>query len=121
MICFFVFRFVQGFASDKCYRFHDWNNIDLFCYFSHNLVTIPPPCWTNSAHVHGVKSLGTFITEWEDGAKVCAKMFMDNSSVKRFANILVEIACYYKFDGWLINIENSIMVRPYKTLINFKI
>uniref|UniRef100_T2M8M3 Cytosolic endo-beta-N-acetylglucosaminidase n=1 Tax=Hydra vulgaris TaxID=6087 RepID=T2M8M3_HYDVU len=112
-------RFIQGFGSDKCYRFQDWNYIDSFCYFSHNLVTIPPPCWTNAAHIHGVKSLGTFITEWQDGARACASIFSDISSVKRFAKILVEIACYYNFDGWLINIENDIIPSQVENLKKF--
>ena len=53
------------------YYFYHWQHIGAFIYFSHHLITIPPPCWTNVAHRHGVLSMGTFITEWEDGAKRC--------------------------------------------------
>ena len=73
-------------------------------------MTIPPPCWTNSCHRHGVKVLGTFITEWDDGEKYCANILKTKESYERFAKQLVEIACYYNFDGWLINIENKIQV-----------
>ena len=79
-------------------------------YFSHNFITIPPPCWTNTAHKHGVLVLGTFITEWDDGAARCAEIFKDQLSYRQVADQLVLIAKYYGFDGWLINIENPIQV-----------
>lgn len=53
------------------YYFYHWQHIGAFIYFSHHLVTIPPPSWTNAAHRHGVLSMGTLITEWEGGAKMC--------------------------------------------------
>lgn len=40
---------------------------DIFIYFSHRLVTIPPQAYINVCHQFGVKVLGTFITEWEKG------------------------------------------------------
>ena len=103
-------RFVQGYNSTLCYRINDWNFIDIFVYFSHNIVTIPPPCWTNSCHRHGVKVLGTFITEWDEGEKICSQILETRGSYERFAKKLAEIACYYNFDGWLVNIENRISV-----------
>eukprot|EP00794_Sanderia_malayensis_P001196 gene1196-568_t len=53
---------------------------------SHNIVTIPPPCWTNAGHKHGVKVLGTFITEWNDGADHCAQILKDEASYQLFAS-----------------------------------
>lgn len=53
------------------YFFYHWQHIGAFIYFSHHFITIPPPSWTNAAHRHGVLSMGTVITEWEDGAKIC--------------------------------------------------
>ena len=50
------------------------------------------------------------MTEWEDGAKICEEVLTDEKSVKRLAEVLVQIATYYRFDGWLINIENEIRV-----------
>ena len=94
----------------NCYRIHHWNFIDIFVYFSHNIVTIPPPCWTNAGHKHGVKVLGTFITEWKEGARYCSSILDNVESYQHFAKQLVDIACYYNFDGWLINIENEIIV-----------
>ena len=106
----FCCRFVQGYPSTECYRIYHWQHIDIFVYFSHNFITIPPPCWTNAAHKHGVLVLGTMITEWEDGASRCAEIFKDQLSYRQVADQLVLIAKYYAFDGWLINIENPIQV-----------
>merc|ERR1719474_956980 len=46
------------------YYFRHWANIDTFVYFSHHLLTIPPPGWVTAASLHGVQVLGTLITEW---------------------------------------------------------
>ena len=53
---------------------------------------------------------GTVITEWDDGKRHCEAILESEETYKRFANILVQIADYYGFDGWLINIENVIKV-----------
>lgn len=103
-------RFVQGCPSDINYHIYHWHMISSFTYFSHHLVTIPPPGWTNAAHVNGVPVLGTFITEWDDGAVKCQKILESDSSYRHVANQLVAIAMYYKLDGWLVNIENNIRV-----------
>ena len=109
-LSFVNFRFPQGSNVIPPYSINGWNQIDSFCYFSHNFITIPPPCWTNLGHRHGVKVLGTFITEWDDGALICKQIFEDITQVTIIVEKLVEITCYYQFDGWLINIENKIMV-----------
>jgi hypothetical protein len=41
---------------------------DLFVYFSHRLVTIPPRCWISAAHRHGTPILGTLIVEQRSAA-----------------------------------------------------
>ena len=48
-------KWVQGGGNSGAYAIWHWYLIDVFVYFSHNLVTLPPPCWTNTAHRHGVK------------------------------------------------------------------
>ncbi|XP_049926203.1 cytosolic endo-beta-N-acetylglucosaminidase isoform X4 [Epinephelus moara] len=100
--------FVQGTNADAPYAFYHWQYIDIFNYFTHNLVTIPPAVWTNAAHKHGVIVLGTLITEWTDGAAVCEAFLKDEESYRAVADKLVQISHCYGFDGWLINIENSL-------------
>ncbi|NXX05519.1 ENASE acetylglucosaminidase, partial [Larus smithsonianus] len=51
-------RFIQGSATRNPYVFYHWRYIDIFVYFSHHTVTIPPVCWTNAAHRNGVPVLG---------------------------------------------------------------
>ncbi|XP_037332009.2 cytosolic endo-beta-N-acetylglucosaminidase isoform X1 [Pungitius pungitius] len=99
-------RFTQGTNAEAPYAFYHWQYIDVFNYFTHNMVTVPPAVWTNAAHKHGVVVLGTFITEWTDGAKVCEAFLKDEESYRAVADKLVQISHCYGFEGWLINIEN---------------
>jgi len=50
------------------YRFNHWAYIDIFVYFGHYMVTLPPPGLVNVAHQHGDKVLGTLIFEGDGGA-----------------------------------------------------
>ncbi|XP_068587605.1 cytosolic endo-beta-N-acetylglucosaminidase [Cebidichthys violaceus] len=101
-------RFAQGTMAEAPYAFYHWQYIDIFNYFTHNMVTIPPAVWTNAAHKHGVVVLGTFITEWTDGAAACEVFLKEEESYRSVADKLVQLSHYYGFDGWLINIENSL-------------
>ncbi|XP_068386070.1 cytosolic endo-beta-N-acetylglucosaminidase isoform X2 [Eschrichtius robustus] len=102
-------KFIQGSAAQSPYSFYHWQYIDIFVYFSHHTVTIPPVGWTNAAHRHGVCVLGTFITEWKEGERLCeAFLAGDERSYRAVAHQLVLIAQFFRFDGWLINIENSL-------------
>ncbi|XP_056871679.1 cytosolic endo-beta-N-acetylglucosaminidase isoform X3 [Takifugu flavidus] len=101
-------RFIQGTYAESPYAFYHWQYIDIFNYFTHNMVTIPPAMWTNAAHKHGVLVLGTFITEWEDGSVACETFLKDEESYRAVADKLVQICYFYGFDGWLINIENTL-------------
>ena len=105
--------YVQGHADIQDYYLYHWHYVDSFVYFSHNFVTIPPPTWTNAAHRNGCLSLGTIITEWQDGARLCDLLFESNDLVVKLAQHLVDIAEYYNFDGWLVNIENRVKVYSY--------
>ncbi|KAE8575778.1 hypothetical protein XENTR_v10003938 [Xenopus tropicalis] len=100
-------RFIQGSGAQQPYIFYHWQHIDIFVYFSHRMFSLPPVCWTNAAHKNGVCVLGTFITEWEDGAKTCESFLAgEESTYHAVADQMVRLAEYYKFDGWFINIEN---------------
>lgn len=55
-----ISRFIQGAEVETPYVFYHWHHIDIFNYFSHIMVTIPPAVWTNAAHKHGVLVLGDY-------------------------------------------------------------
>ena len=68
----------------NAYRFVQWNSIDIFIFFGHYTVTIPPPSWSDIAHRHGVKMLGTLIFEqWGDRQSIGkeAKVMLDGKVV----------------------------------------
>ncbi|KAI9815696.1 MAG: hypothetical protein M1827_002092 [Pycnora praestabilis] len=78
--------------------------IDSFIYFSHKLVSIPPPAWTNALHRNGVKTLGTFIIESQT-PNVEELLTQDDHGTFPYAKHLACIAECYGFDGWLLNLE----------------
>ncbi|KAJ3268579.1 hypothetical protein HDV01_002558 [Terramyces sp. JEL0728] len=101
------------------YTLQYWQFIDVFIYFSHHRITIPPAAWTNAAHRNSVVSLGTFIVEWGEGIPEILKLMYGPEYNKNlpstqrdfhpfFADKLVDLAVYYNFDGWLINIESPL-------------
>ncbi|XP_030645628.1 cytosolic endo-beta-N-acetylglucosaminidase [Chanos chanos] len=112
-------RFIQGAVVTSPYALYHWQCVDIFTYFSHNMVTIPPAMWTNAAHKHGVLCLGTFITEWTVGREVCEKFLAGEEAYRAVADKLVQIAHAYGFDGWLINIENSLSATAVKNTALF--
>uniref|UniRef100_A0A8C0G8N9 Cytosolic endo-beta-N-acetylglucosaminidase n=1 Tax=Chelonoidis abingdonii TaxID=106734 RepID=A0A8C0G8N9_CHEAB len=102
-------RFIQGSASRDPYVFYHWQYIDIFVYFSHHLVTIPPVTWANAAHRNGVSVLGTFITEWTSGGQLCEAFLAGEAATYHAVAVqLGRIAHFYRFDGWLVNIENTL-------------
>ncbi|NWI54826.1 ENASE acetylglucosaminidase, partial [Calyptomena viridis] len=113
-------RFIQGSATRNPYVFYHWRYIDIFVYFSHHNVTIPPVVWTNAAHRNGVPVLGTFITEGEGGQKLCEGFLAGGEEAYgAVAEQLARIAQRYGFDGWLVNIENLLSTRAAGNLSPF--
>ncbi|XP_012217337.1 cytosolic endo-beta-N-acetylglucosaminidase isoform X1 [Linepithema humile] len=110
-------RFIGGSTSHESYVFYHWSVVDTFVYFSHHFVTIPPCGWINAAHRHGVKVLGTVITEGNNDTWDTILMSQENA--RKFANALIKIAKYYQFEGWLLNIENKIKQTDIDNLIYF--
>ena len=53
--------------SSFTYRFLHWECCDIFIYFSHSRIAMPPYNHINLAHSFGTKVLGTFITEGDIG------------------------------------------------------
>lgn len=110
-------RFVNGTKSSNEYTFYNWSIVDTFVYFSHHFITIPPIGWINAAHQHGVKVLGTIITEWNDGNAIWLQLFSNLEKRDNFVDKLVEICKYYKFDGYLFNVENEIELENIENMI----
>ncbi len=46
--------------------------------------------------------LGTFITEWDDGRRICDKLLETEESARMYAERLAELAVALGFDGWLV-------------------
>lgn len=114
-------KFVNG-TSRKWeeYRFYNWNCIDIFCYFSHKLVTIPTLQFLNAAHKNGVKVLGTLIVENTDGhAALHNDILSSDEQAERVADCLVELTMRLKFEGWLLNVEVPVDVGKIPTLKYF--
>lgn len=112
-------RFVDGSKYDHQYIFYHWSAIDCFVYFSHYFVTIPPFMWVNAAHDHGVEILGTIITEFDDGKKIWDRVLVDDDLMETFISKLVNICNHYNFDGYLVNVENTIDKPHLTKLITF--
>ncbi|KAI9103218.1 glycosyl hydrolase family 85-domain-containing protein [Phlyctochytrium arcticum] len=116
----------RGINSLSCaWTLQYWQYVDIFIYFTHYRITIPPPGWTNVAHRNGSLVLGTFITEWEPGVEETFRLVygptysaaapeLPNSLSPFYADKLVEMAVYYNFDGWFLNFESSLVEPPQK-------
>ena len=90
------------------YSYWHWMNIDVFVYFSHKLVTIPPQSWIFCSKTNGVQILGTFITEFDEGLEIWKTYLSSEAAIDAVIDQLVAIALHYNFDGWLLNIENPV-------------
>ena len=91
--------------------------VDTFIYFSHKLVCIPPPTWTNTLHRNGVSVLGTFILEPQtpDVERLLAKV----DGRYPVAEKLAAMTTTYGFDGWLINIEKEFSTNVTEDIVGF--
>ncbi|XP_026486642.2 uncharacterized protein LOC113393797 [Vanessa tameamea] len=99
---------IDGTGNYSAYTLYNWGAIDIFCYFSHHFITIPPLGWINVGHAHGVQVIGTVITEWAEGVALWEKILQSENDWQHFASALVAIAKTLRFDGWLLNVENKI-------------
>ncbi|XP_076954676.1 cytosolic endo-beta-N-acetylglucosaminidase 1-like [Bidens hawaiensis] len=112
-------KWIQGGSNPDAYAIWHWYLIDVFVYFAHELVTLPPPCWVNAAHKHGVKVLGTFIVEWDDGRVIAEQLLATPAVARMYAKRLAELAEALGFDGWLINMEVSLDIEKIPILKEF--
>jgi endo-beta-N-acetylglucosaminidase D len=83
--------------------------VDTFVYFSHKLVCVPPPTWTNTLHRNGVKALGTILIEPQTTETERLLQHTGSFGDVTFgvAKILADLAKHYGFDGYLVNIETT--------------
>ncbi|KAK6643247.1 hypothetical protein RUM43_004752 [Polyplax serrata] len=112
-------RFINGSNQHDAYKFINWTCVDIFVYFSHHFVTVPPPVWINASHKHGVPILGTLITEPKNGHLIWAEILESEKKAEWFAEALAFIAETHKFDGYLLNVENSLSVAQMPCLMIF--
>lgn len=75
-----------------------FNTINRLSLCSHYRVSIPPVGWINASHKNGVKVLGTFITEWDEGAKECQELFKSEESMDFYTKKLVDICVHFGFE-----------------------
>lgn len=90
----------------KEYFVQFWQHIDILTYFVHGHISIPPPTWVNVAHRNGVQVLGVLCFEGND--LNTAAMFEEEGGKYWLSDRLAEMASYYGFDGWLLNIESPV-------------
>jgi len=62
---------------------------------------------------------GTLITEGEEGGRVWDEILVDQATVVRFADTLALICRHYRFDGYLLNVENPIPRERVPLLVSF--
>jgi hypothetical protein len=100
------------------YTFQHWAYIDMFVYFSHARVTIPPTATIQAAHINGVEVYGTLIMEWDAGAVATRRIVEGRDGDSLFyAKKLVEITDKLGFEGWLVNIEHSMPLEQVDPLV----
>ena len=77
--------------------------VNTFVYFSHKLLCVPPPVWTNTMHRNGAKVLGTFMVETQTSQMT--RMLQQKDGEYILVDQLAAITQAFGFDGWLLNIE----------------
>jgi hypothetical protein len=99
-------KYPQGGSSGSVYNFQYWQYIDSIYYYMHNLAAVPPVVWTNAAHRNGVKMCAAVTADFAGGGDEFNTLFNDNNW-KRAADQLFAIVNSYRFDGWMIDVENG--------------
>lgn len=89
--------------NDYLQMFKSWDTVDLFVYFSHVRLSVPPVQWTATAHEHGRPALGSIILEANEPSHQAVKEIAQNK--EQVLSQLVKLADHYGFDGWFFNNE----------------
>jgi mannosyl-glycoprotein endo-beta-N-acetylglucosaminidase len=106
-------------TAANVYNFSFWQYADVSYYFGGRLVTVPPTVWTNASHKNGLSCLGTLnldvdynegLFNHDDVVNFLTANPSNPNDGKLYLNqaiiILKDIAKYYGFDGYLINLED---------------
>lgn len=104
-------------VEEEKYACEHLQYVDAFIYFSHKLVCVPPPTWTNTLHRNGVKSLGTILIEPQTPNSDKLLQHGDDGLSFPLASKLAKIADHFGFDGWLINIEKAFPIASWNALL----
>lgn len=64
LLCAFSVDGCEVVDGIKPYILMHWWYVDIFTYFSHHFISIPPVGWISQAHDHGVLVLGSSILEF---------------------------------------------------------
>lgn len=105
--------------SHDAFQIFQWDICDIFCYFSHKFISIPPLQWVNACRRHGVQVMGTLITEWAAGQRTCQRQLGSNKAADALAARLVKISKLNGIEGWLINIENELSENGVNVMLYF--
>lgn len=114
-------------SGARRYTFDYWHHVDVFIYFSHARIAIPPPHWIAAACRNGTKILGTFITEWDEGILENERLLQgpltglgaSRSNYLDYADALVRVMLEVGFDGWFFNIESPLAPEKVPRLLEF--
>lgn len=101
------------------YTFEHWASTDVFVYFSHHRVSLPPPSYIHAAQRHGTRVLGTLLFEWDDARPDLARLLdgprprvrRRGAFSRHYADLLIALAAARGVDGYLINVEVSLTIR----------
>lgn len=76
-------------------------------FFEFGIINVPNPAYTNAAHKNGVKSLGAIFLP-RAGQAPKQMIAQDENGEFPIGKKLIEFANYYGFDGFFINLEETV-------------
>lgn len=95
-------------GSERGYSLEHWESVDIFVYFAHHRVSLPPAQWIRAAHENQTPILGTLIFEWQESLNELSILLGRERRFyvsTRTADMLVDLALQRGIQGFLINIE----------------
>jgi hypothetical protein len=105
----FAGGYKQSADEDYLATFSSWEHFDLFVYFSHHRVVVPPYVWIQRCHQEHKIILGTFLFEGKPDSQKAEQLLETEASFQMCADKLVDLCVYYGFDGWLVNVETDLV------------